>query len=250
MTGSGSLATEVKVRRSEINRVIEVSQRILMERGFSLPGLASWTPTDWWTKGEDALGILDRGMGWDVTDFGSGAFRAVGLALFTLRNGFSKGHTGVQGVGYAEKVMVVRDGQVTPMHFHGAKCEDIVNRSGGVLAVRLCAADDRDEFAKDPVTYASDGQMYTIPAGETVELRPGESLTLPPRLYHSFWAVGADVVAGEVSTVNDDVADNRFLEEIPRFPEIEEDEPPSRYVVADYGALKRSLLTKRASETG
>jgi len=30
---------------------------------------------------------------------------------------------------------------------------------------------------------------------------------------------------GEVSSVNDDTCDNRFLEELPRFPAIEEDEP-------------------------
>jgi D-lyxose ketol-isomerase len=33
---------------------------------------------------------------------------------------------------------------------------------------------------------------------------------------------------------NDDVADNRFLEPLGRFPEIEEDAPPLHLLVSDY----------------
>ena len=36
---------------------------------------------------------------------------------------------------------------------------------------------------------------------------------------------GGDVLIGEVSSINDDTKDNRFLETIPRFTSIEEDEP-------------------------
>ncbi len=38
------------------------------------------------------------------------------------------------------------------------------------------------------------------------------------------------MIVGEVSTVNDDVADNVFYEEVPRFMTIEEDETP-RYLL-------------------
>ena len=68
-------------------------------------------------------------------------------------------------------------------------------------------------------------------------LDPGESISLRTGVYHSFWAVGAPVVAGEVSRVNDDVTDNVFYEELGRFPAIVEDEEPLRLLVGDYGRL-------------
>jgi D-lyxose ketol-isomerase len=45
---------------------------------------------------------------------------------FTLRNGSPNGVPYEKC--YAEKIMHVRDGQVTPMHFHWRKREDIINR--------------------------------------------------------------------------------------------------------------------------
>ena len=73
-----------------------------------------------------------------------------------------------------------------------------------------------------------------VPAGGKVVLKAGESITLPPRLYHSFWAENGLTLVGEVSRVNDDRTDNRFLESLPRFPAIEEDEPPVHLLVSDY----------------
>ncbi len=43
------------------------------------------------------------------------------------------------------------------------------------------------------------------------------------------------MLVGEVSRVNDDSVDNRFLEDIGRFPAIEEDEGPLHLLVGDYG---------------
>jgi D-lyxose ketol-isomerase len=65
-------------------------------------------------------------------------------------------------------------------------------------------------------------------------LKPGESITLPSRLYHEFWGVGKRVLVGEVSLVNDDRSDNRFYGRVGRFSEIEEDEKPLHLLVTDY----------------
>jgi len=65
-------------------------------------------------------------------------------------------------------------------------------------------------------------------------LRAQQFHTIPPRLYHRFWADGGRVLAGEVSLVNDDQADNRFYEPNGRFPTIEEDEPPLYLLCSDY----------------
>jgi D-lyxose ketol-isomerase len=74
----------------------------------------------------------------------------------------------------------------------------------------------------------------TVKAGATVSLSPGESITLEPFHYHSFWAEEKRVMAGEVSMVNDDHTDNRFLDKVGRFPAIEEDEKPLYLLVTDY----------------
>ncbi len=42
------------------------------------------------------------------------------------------------------------------------------------------------------------------------------------------------VLVGEVSAVNDDHTDNRFLEKLGRFPEIAEDVQPGHLLVGDY----------------
>lgn len=43
---------------------------------------------------------------------------------------------------------------------------------------------------------------------------------------------------GEVSQCNDDNTDNRFYEEMGRFPKIEEDEAPYRLLCTEYPAAK------------
>lgn len=135
--------------------------------------------------------------------------------------------------------MVVGVGQVTPMHFHWAKSEDIINRGGGNLLVRLYNATDDERLAETDVTVSIDGTLRTVPAGGIVTLTPGESITIPQRLYHTFWGEGSRVLVGEVSLVNDDTRDNRFYEPVGRFPEIEEDEPPLYLLAMDYPGYYR-----------
>ena len=84
-----------------------------------------------------------------------------------------------------------------------------------------------------------DGVQRTIKAGGIVELKPGESITLSPYCYHSFWG-DQRVLVGEVSTVNDDHADNRFYDPIGRFPTIEEDVEPLHLLVTDYARFRPS----------
>ena len=56
------------------------------------------------------------------------------------------------------------------------------------------------------------------------------------RIYHR-WGVEpgtGKVLVWEVSSTNDDNIDNRFLQDIPRIPDIEEDEIPYRLLFGDY----------------
>jgi D-lyxose ketol-isomerase len=220
------------VKRSEINAIIRSADRFIREHGFLLPPFAYWSVDDWKRKGPEVREIVESRLGWDVTDFGSGDFPRCGLFLFTIRNG----HPDRPGTKtYAEKLMVVDVGQVTPMHFHWRKTEDIINRGGGVLVVRLFAATpDEDLDRAGEVRVSTDGVLREVTAGGCVELAPGESITLPPRLYHESQAAGGRVLVGEVSSVNDDANDNRFHRPAGRFPAIVDDEPPLYLLCTDY----------------
>ncbi|MBE6656657.1 MAG: D-lyxose/D-mannose family sugar isomerase [Ruminococcaceae bacterium] len=100
----------------------------------------------------------------------------MGLFLITTRNGNQK-QPEKYPKPYAEKLMIVEENQVTPMHFHWFKTEDIINRGGGNLMIKLYKADENE--------WLSD---------EDVEI----------------------VMDGEVSMCNDDANDNRFYDEIGR----------------------------------
>ena len=217
------------MKRSRINAILRDADAFLKRRQFHLPPCAYWTPQEWGRRGEEAREIVDRRLGWDITDFGQGDYERIGLFVFTLRNGAPGG-----AKSYAEKVLVVDVDQVTPMHFHWSKMEDIINRGGGGLAVKLHNATADEELGDTDVTVCLDGVARTVPAGGTVVLTPGESITLAPRCYHEFWGVSERVLVGEVSKVNDDNTDNRFHRPVGRFPDIDEDEPPLHLLVNDY----------------
>lgn len=217
------------MNRSQINQILQSAQDFFDQHQFKLPLWASWTPEDWAARSNACQEIFDCQLGWDITDFGSGNFSKRGLTLFTLRNG----KLGSWAKPYAEKIMLVDDGQETPAHFHFQKAEDIINRGGGKLVLQLWSSDGVGEKNAAPVTVSIDGISRTIEAGGYVTLVPGESICLTRGLYHRFYGEGR-VLVGEVSQVNDDHTDNRFHETLGRFPRIDENETPWRLLVSDY----------------
>ena len=218
------------MKRSQINQILQSAQAFFTQHQFHLPPWASWTEADWQGQGEACREVIDCQLGWDITDFGSGDFAKRGLTLFTVRNGKAGSSYGKT---YAEKIMVVDDGQETPLHFHFQKAEDIINRGGGKLLLQLWNSEGQGEKADTPVSVSIDGVRRTLAAGGVVSLAPGESICLTRGLYHRFWGEGK-VLVGEVSQVNDDFSDNRFYEAVGRFPSIDEDEAPWRLLVSDY----------------
>lgn len=121
------------MKRSEINRILEWSKKLLNDNKFILPMIAYWK-LDEWKKNKAILGRIKQTMlGWDITDFGSGDFENTGAVLFTIRNG----DINDEGCGtpYGEKVILMKDGQLLPLHFHFSKTEDVINRGGGMLVL-------------------------------------------------------------------------------------------------------------------
>lgn len=115
------------MRRSEINQFIHEAIEFFEESHFYLPEWILWSPAIWEKKGKAYDEIRLNHLGWDVTDFGKGRFLEEGLTLVTIRNGNI--HRGKKS--YCEKIMMVREGQVTPVHFHWKKWRILL--IGGVL---------------------------------------------------------------------------------------------------------------------
>lgn len=220
------------MKRSEINQILLKAKAFMAEKQFILPPWAYWSLEDWKNNKLDTHEIIDNMLGWDITDFGSGDFYQRGLFLFTIRNG----KLNKDRKPYAEKIMIVEENQETPMHFHWAKMEDIINRGGGNLVIDLYQSDKDENFSNDSLRVKTDGVVRTVEAGGSVILKPGESICLEQGVYHRFYGEPGKgkVLVGEVSSVNDDASDNRFHEPIGRFPVIEEDELPIHLLASDY----------------
>ena len=222
------------MKRSELNVIMRDAVDFIDRMNFKLPPFAFWGIDEWKNKGCEYDEIRDNMLGWDITDFGSGDYKKIGLLMFTIRNGNFSDKTYVKP--YAEKLLIVEEEQITPFHFHWSKMEDIVNRGGGNLLVQLYNSTEEGTFAQTPVNVSVDGRNYSAEAGSVIRITPGESITLPCGLYHKFWGEKGTgkILLGEVSKVNDDHVDNRFYEKVGRFPEIEEDEPPIYLLYTDY----------------
>ncbi len=206
------------MKRSEINSIIEDAVGFLDEHKFLLPPFAFFSVNDWKNANQEYDEIRRNCLGWDITDFGSGDYKKCGLFLFTLRNG--NAHNPDDHKVYAEKIMIVDENQTTPYHYHWYKQEDIINRGGGNLMIKVYAADENDEFSSDDVEIQVDGRHYKVPAGSVIRLTPGMSMTNTRKLYHAFWGEEGHgkVLVGEVSQCNDDSKDNRFYEPVDRMP--------------------------------
>jgi D-lyxose ketol-isomerase len=182
------------MKRSEINAVIRQATCEFRKHGWALPPKPRW----------------------DVTDFGLGNFRKCGLTLVNL----------AEEKEYCEKLMFGLKGQVTPIHYHVAKKEDIICRWGR-LAIHLVSK-------KPTIRVKVNGEMRAVSTKRPLVLKAGERITLTQRVAHEFWAATACAVVGEVSTANNDTNDNFFANKnIGRFSKIVEDEKPVVKLVSD-----------------
>lgn len=186
------------MKRSEINEILASATSIFDLHGWTLPPNPKW----------------------DVTDFGLGEFEKHGLVLVNL----------CEEPEYCEKLMLAWKGQVIFAHSHHQKKEDIISRFG-TLGVQVWNNPDRRTGERFNVQVNC--EMREVASGDIVYLRSGERITLVPGVYHAFWSVGEYCVIGEVSTANDDVNDNIFLDDVGRFPTIEEDAPPLARLVSE-----------------
>ena len=211
------------MKRSAINQLIREAEATFAKHGVVLPPWVRWSPDEWTRHPAEARSCAAHQMGWDITDFGSDRFYERGLLLLCTRNGvLGQPNERV----YAEKIMIVREGQETPFHRHLVKVEDIIVRGGGTLALELFNVGPDGAETDTPVEVTVDATIRRLKPRERLLLEPGESVTLFPGQMHRFWGLPGTgtVLVGEVSLVNDDHYDNVFLDPVGRFAAIEEDE--------------------------
>ena len=228
------------MKRSEINQALKEMEAMIREYRIALPPFCNLTPQEWQGMNHEYDEIRDNMLGWDITDYGLGRFDEVGFSLITLRNGNPKKKDQYPKP-YAEKLLYIKEGQMAPMHFHWYKMEDIINRGGGNILIRVYNSLPDESIDKTgDVTVHTDGLTRVVPAGTQIRLTPGESLTITQGMYHDFEVEPGtgEVLIGEVSQCNDDANDNRFNPPAGRFPEIEEDEAPYRLLCNEYPPAK------------
>ena len=221
------------MKRSQVNAALTWAKELLAKNNIHLPEYAYWD-MDTWKANKDRLDTVRSVMlGWDITDFGTGDFDRIGSVLYTVRNG--KMDDADVGVPYCEKYLLFREGQRLPKHYHEYKTEDIINRANGVLAVYLWNTDKDGNQLDTDVTVPMDGIERTFKAGEEIRIY----ISLKPHVAHIFGPKSGegDLIAGEVSKVNDDTSDNYFMEPTARFPKIDEDEPILHPLCNEYDAL-------------
>lgn len=228
------------MKRSEINKALKELENMCQKHSCYLPPFCNLTPEQWQTIGHEYDEVRDCMLGWDITDYGMGDFDKFGFSLITIRNGCRKMSEKYPKV-YAEKLLYLKEGQRAANHFHFYKTEDIINRGGGNVLIRVYNAHDDNTIDYDSdVTVHTDGLTRVVPAGTQICLTPGESLWVTRRLFHDFEVQEGTgpVLLGEVSQCNDDNTDNYFDPPLDRFPTIEEDEPPYRLLCNEYPQAK------------
>lgn len=188
------------MKRSAINRLIRSAEACFNSHGWALPPKPRW----------------------DVTDFGLGHWQRAGLVLVNL----------AEEKEYCEKLMYAQKGMTTPAHCHKKKKEDIICRWGR-LAVQVWAGVPEKSQGKN-FNLPLNGEPVSVKSGDVVELKAGSRVTLMPGIYHEFYPLSDECIIGEVSTANDDLHDNFFVDkDIGRYPEIEEDEPAILRLLSD-----------------
>lgn len=189
------------MKRSDINQLLRDATHAFTTHGWTLPPNPRW----------------------DVTDFGLGRWQQNALVLVNL----------AEETEYCEKLMYAKAGMTTPAHCHHRKKEDIISR-WGTLRVKLWAAHP-DQCDNQSLQVKVNGQFQTVTSGSHIDLLSGSRVTLTPGIYHEFFPLTDECIIGEVSTANDDLHDNFFVNpDIGRYPQIDEDEPALVRLLSDH----------------
>ncbi len=186
------------MKRSSINDLVRSAAQCFHKHGWALPPEPRW----------------------DVTDFGLGDSMRFGLVLINL----------AEEPEYCEKLMYARKGHDHARAHAPEKRRKTSSAAPGSSTFCFGRARSRRKASR----FRSSGTMTTVRSGEAIHLQPGERVTLVPGVWHEFIPASDECIIGEVSTANDDLHDNFFVNpDIGRFPGVEEDEAPLVKLLSD-----------------
>src|SRR5258708_9291521 len=106
------------MKRSEVNAIMQQADDFIRSFGFLLPPFAYWSVDEFRRRRGEAGGILKTRLGWDITDYGRGKVRELGLFLFTGRNWVVRDLPKRRRQLYAEQITISRRGQPSPSDLH------------------------------------------------------------------------------------------------------------------------------------
>ena len=169
------------MKRSEINHFLDEGITFLKSRRYSLPPQAFWTLSEWNKNRDKATELAKRRIGWDLTDFGSGNYKRIGLLLYTLSNGIVGQNSEPVDQPFSNKLLIVGENQVTPLHHHRMKMEDIINLGGGNLLLKVFNVGESESIDKaSPVKIFQNEIWEEHGAGRVMTLEPGERVKARP----------------------------------------------------------------------
>jgi len=232
------------MKRSQINTAIARAVANAKRHSVALPQWADWNPAQF---GPDADGLRHQMLGWKVVDFGVEDFEHCGLVILVvcspivdaygepLKQLQRIGEQEYPVTGFSRKFLFVQAGQTEPHHFHRQKTrKEVTVFAGESVQFELAWGECDTKLSDRDVAVQVDGIWHHLPAGGSITLNPGETITLPGNLSHiiSVAAGGDDAIMLETSTANNDRSDNIFPFMIPKSLPIVEDEPV-RYQLLD-----------------
>ena len=97
-----------------------------------------------------------------------------------------------------------------------------------------CGQATRQRAQAESLRIPVNHEEREVSSGAIIELEAGWRVTLVPGVYHEFCPLSDECVIGEVSTANDDLHDNFFVNpDVGRYPGIEEDEAPILRLISE-----------------
>ena len=138
------------MKRSEVNDIIRAADAFIRSFGFILPPFAYWSPQTMLDRRAEIDGIVDARLGWDITDYGAGPVRHARAVPLHRAQRLGGGPPPRRRHVLRREDHDLAPDQVSPMHRHIVKAEDIINRGGATLALRSTRATPRGTSTTTP----------------------------------------------------------------------------------------------------
>jgi hypothetical protein len=224
------------MKRSEINAAIARAIGNAKKFAVALPKWADWSPARFTDASTD--GIRHQQLGWKVVDFGAGDFANCGLVVLAVcspmidaagepqNKPVQVGTRTYPATAFSRKFLFVQAGQTEPHHFHRQKeRKEVTVLAGAPVRFELAWADGDTALSDKAVEVQVDGIWHSMPAGDSIVIQPGETITLPGELSHiiSVAGDGLDTIMVETCTANNNNTDNIFPFMTPTSQPVDED---------------------------